>query len=122
MSKKILIIDDEDDIRIFIGNLLKDAGYEIEAAESGEEGLKKLEAGKFDLVLLDYFMPKMNGRQTLENMVNTNLLKGAKVVLYSVANLEAKEKKELKYLGVKDFIPKPTENEEFLARVKKALA
>jgi len=61
MAKKILIIDDEKDMRVYLGTLFKKAGYEVEAAENGEQGVVK--AGEFgpDLITLDVLMPKKSG-------------------------------------------------------------
>jgi CheY-like chemotaxis protein len=61
MAKKILIIDDENDMRVYLGTLFRKAGYETRAASNGEEGLEV--AGEFapDLITLDILMPKGSG-------------------------------------------------------------
>lgn len=64
-GKRILIVDDEPDLRMMFKDILTTFGYEIEEAVDGVDCLSKLEAGDFDLVLLDLMMPKMDGMEAL---------------------------------------------------------
>jgi len=68
MPASIFIVDDENGIRESLGALLRDEGYEIEAVASGEECLARLETRAFDLVLLDVWLKRMDGLETLERM------------------------------------------------------
>jgi two-component system, OmpR family, alkaline phosphatase synthesis response regulator PhoP len=61
MAKKILIIDDEKDMRVYLEALFRKAGYETESAENGEDGLWLAEAHQPDLITLDILMPKKSG-------------------------------------------------------------
>ena len=61
MAKKILIIDDEQDMRLYLGTLFRKAGYETETAANGEEGLALAETSRPDLITLDVLMPKGSG-------------------------------------------------------------
>lgn len=67
-KKKILIIDDEDDIRLFLGTRLQRAGHETSEAPDGLEGLRRFYSGRPDLVVLDLAMPEMDGWQVLERI------------------------------------------------------
>jgi len=118
---KILIVDDEEDVRKLFKEVLEGGGYEADDAENGKQCLLKLRKGKYDLVLMDMFMPGMSGRETFEHIVNDDGLKGQKVAFLTVADLGTKGKKELGFLGALDYITKPVENEDLLARVKKML-
>jgi CheY-like chemotaxis protein len=60
-NKKILIVDDEQDIRAYLSTLFGDEGYETEAAGDGEEARKQMEAGAPDLITLDISMPEKSG-------------------------------------------------------------
>ncbi|MBI3996086.1 MAG: response regulator [Candidatus Omnitrophica bacterium] len=84
MSKKrILIIDDEKDLcNITKLNLERTGEYDVTTAYSGREGLKKANAGAFDLVITDFKMPGMDGRQVLEAL--KAMRPHAPVVLFSV--------------------------------------
>ena len=66
MSKKILMVEDETDIREAVQASLKSRGYTVIAAADGEEGLNKLRSERPDLVLLDIMMPKVDGWQVLK--------------------------------------------------------
>ena len=68
MPATILIVDDESGIRQSLGALLRDEGYEIEAVASGEECLEQIGRRNFDLILLDVWLKKMDGLETLERI------------------------------------------------------
>ncbi len=68
MGKKILIIDDEPNIAKMIGSRLQANGYDIETAENGEDGLKKVESASPDLIILDVLMPVMDGFEFFKNI------------------------------------------------------
>jgi CheY-like chemotaxis protein len=66
--QRILIVDDEPDIHIFVGRVLSDAGYEVEVAMDGQEALEKIGGRRPDLVLLDLMMPVLDGWGVLEKL------------------------------------------------------
>ena len=68
MPPSILIVDDELGIRESLTSLLREEDYEVESAPSGEECLRLIEGRHFDLVLLDVWLEKMDGLQTLEKI------------------------------------------------------
>ena len=68
MAKKILVVDDEDDVRLFLQDFLSERALQVEGAGSGEEALQKVEKNRPDIVLLDIMMPGMDGLQCLEEI------------------------------------------------------
>ena len=72
MSKSILVIDDDAEIREAFILALKDTGYHVDTAESGEEGIKKDRSKKYDLIFLDLKMPDMSGIEVLRKMRKVN--------------------------------------------------
>ena len=72
MPASILIVDDERGIRESLGALLRDEGYEVEAVATGEECLKQLDNRAFDLLLLDVWLPQMDGLETLSRLQSTD--------------------------------------------------
>src|SRR5579862_6360701 len=71
MAQSILIVDDEAGIRLSLSSILAEEGYTVESVGSGEECLARLSKGSVDLVLLDVWLPKMDGLETLERMRQT---------------------------------------------------
>ncbi len=68
--KKILVVEDDRAIRLLLSELMKAAGYSVEVAKDGVEGLEKLKKKKYDLMLLDIWMPRMNGLEVLAQLRN----------------------------------------------------
>lgn len=120
-KKKILIVDDERDIRDLVKTLLTENGYEVSAAKDAKDCLEKLKFDRFDLVLLDFFMPKMSGRQLAEEIRNNPKLRALKLAFLTIAKYGKEGMKELKRLGISDYIQKPFDNNDLIRRVKKIL-
>src|SRR5580700_2214891 len=68
MPASILIVDDESGIRESLGALLRDEGYQVQTLSSGEECLEEVEQRSYDLILLDVWLPKIDGLETLERL------------------------------------------------------
>ena len=68
MAQKILLIEDDTYIRKLYAEVLEQAGYEVEVAEDGISGLDKINKGKFDAILLDVVMPRLDGLGVLESL------------------------------------------------------
>jgi DNA-binding response OmpR family regulator len=66
--KRILVVDDEEDVQILIRRILSDAGYDVDSASDGEAALERIEDRRPDLVVLDLMMPGMDGWGVLENL------------------------------------------------------
>ena len=67
---RVLVVDDEPTILMMLKKLLQPAGYEVQTAESGREGLRAFQQGTWDLVTVDRAMPEMNGEETATQMRN----------------------------------------------------
>ncbi len=104
MNKKILIVDDEKNIRTTISAYLLSLGYEPEPAINGQEALNKLKDSGYDLVLLDIKMPVMNGIQVLQEM--RNLHDETNVIIMTAYGTIENAVESMK-LGAIDFISKP---------------
>lgn len=114
---RILVIDDEPQIRRIMRTTLVGAGYEVEDARTGEEGLEKVGSYHPDLVLLDINMPGMGGLLTCEALrVDKNMA----IIVLTVRDSEADKVAALD-AGADDFITKPFSTPELLARIRAAL-
>ena len=122
IAKTILIVDDEADILNLVEDILTPEGYKIIKAKSGTDALKILKKIKPDLVLLDFFMPKMSGREVCEKIRADKRLKSIKVAFLTIAKLSKVGFKELNRMNVIDFRQKPFDNEDLIKRVKKIIS
>ena len=118
MSASILIVDDESGIRQSLGALLREEGYEVEAVPSGEDCLAAIERRPFDLVLLDVWLPKMDGLATLERL---HELEGAPIVVMISGHGNVETAVRATKLGAFDFIEKPLSLDKTILAVKNAL-
>ena len=114
---RILVIDDEPQIRRIMRTALTGAGYEVDDAKTGEEGLAKVREFRPDLVLLDINMPGMGGLAVCRAIrTDSNVA----IIMLTVRNSEA-DKVEALDAGADDFVAKPFSTPELLARIRAAL-
>ncbi len=86
-KKKILIVDDQEDILTSVRMLVESEGYEAKTVNNGKKALKALQQESFDLVLLDVLMPEMSGREVLQKIRADPKLKNQKVAFLTVVQL-----------------------------------
>jgi two-component system, OmpR family, KDP operon response regulator KdpE len=114
---RILVIDDEPQIRRLMRTTLIGAGYEVEDARTGEEGLEKMSSYHPDLVLLDINMPGMGGVETCKALRTD---KNIAIIMLTVRDSESDKVAALD-AGADDFVTKPFSTPELLARIRAAL-
>ena len=120
MSKEkpaVLVIDDEEDLRLTLSSILK-KDYSPQLAASGKEGLKLLKGRSFALVLLDIRMPEMDGLTVLKKIKEMD---NSLPVIMVTASQDVKSAVEAMKAGAEDFISKPFEVEELLAVIEKVV-
>jgi len=117
LSAKIVIIDDETQIRRMLRIALKSEDYEVAEADSAEAGLALVARAQPDLVILDLGLPDMDGHQLLAE------LRGWSSVPVIVLSVRAGEREKVRALdvGAQDYVTKPFSIEELLARIRAAL-
>ncbi|MBI3552998.1 MAG: response regulator transcription factor [Elusimicrobia bacterium] len=120
MATKVLVVDDEEDYRLIVQDVLKAAGMEVKTAADGTEGLAALKGYAADIVLVDWMMPKMDGEHFCRALRDDPKAKDLPVLMLTVKQT-ADEELEALHFGVDDFIVKPFKPDELLARVKAAL-
>jgi two-component system KDP operon response regulator KdpE len=114
---RILVVDDQPQMRRFMRTTLTSAGYEIDDAKTGEEALQKVRDFHPDLVLLDINMPGMGGLAACREIrANT----GIGIIMLTVRNSE-EDKVAALDAGADDFVTKPFSTPELLARIRAAL-
>ncbi len=117
MEKKILIVDDEDDLLDLVSLILRDAGYEVDTARNGEAALNKLRKEPFDLVLLDIMMPGMDGWEVLKVLKLDSRTSDIPVAMLT-CKADAKDKLFGLQEGAVDYVTKPFSSEELISRVE----
>lgn len=120
--QKIMVVDDEPDIIESVKMILESEGYEVTGAENGEECLKKLKDMEVDLILMDFFMPQMDGRMVIENIRKKPGLKPVKIAFLTSATFRKRGMETLEELNISDYITKPIEIDDFIERIKKILS
>ena len=113
MSKQgqILIVDDDEEIRSFLGELLQDEGYTVESAEDGLAALEKLEKVSPDLILLDIMMPRMDGYRFAEALHQRGL-----PIPFIVLSANLREQ-QAKAMGACSYIAKPFDLLDLLEKI-----
>ena len=111
---RILVVDDDSDIRGLLRELLERAGYDVVEGANGREGLRTLYASSPDLVLLDVSMPELDGWQTLERIRDVSEVP---VLMLTARTGELEKVRGLK-AGADDYVTKPFGRQELLARVE----
>ena len=117
MKNKILVIEDDADINTLLKKILERAGYEAETAFSGTEGRLLLKLNTYDLVLLDLMLPGLSGEELLTEIRKT--LRMPVIALTAKAGLS--DKVNVLGSGADDYITKPFEKQELLARIQAQL-
>ena len=115
MTERILLVEDEEDLRMTLSDRLKAEGYELETAADGEQGLRKAVEGAYDLIVLDVMLPKKNGFDVCRDVRKAG-------VVTPIVMLTARGQLVDKVLGLKigadDYLTKPFEVLELLARIE----
>ncbi|ATW26893.1 sigma-54-dependent transcriptional regulator [Candidatus Formimonas warabiya] len=118
MKAKILLVDDEKNIRMLIEDCLEAAGYEVFTAVDGEHGIEKFADNSFDLVLLDMLLPGIDGLEVLSRIKSK---KPEQLVAMITAHGTIETAVDAMKLGAVDYLQKPFTPEEIRVLVKKIL-
>ena len=116
MSKTILVVDDEADVRTYLSTVLRKRGYEVHTAHDGVQGLKATRELRPDLVTLDLMMPNQSGTDFYRKLVKDKDLGDTPIIVVSGT--------AGRHLAVKEpaaVFDKPIDPEQFIAAVNKAL-
>lgn len=115
-AKRILVVDDERDVRSLVCHILTDQGYEVEQAVDGRDALAKIQASAPDLVVLDLMMPELDGWQVLREL--QTFANRPRVVVLSAFG----DAKGVTEAGAVGFLPKPFRFAQLVDTCQRALA
>ncbi len=116
-GRRVLVVDDDEDIRSLLVQLFGRAGYEVSEADNGRAGLRSMYAAPPDLVVLDVGMPELDGWQTLERIRD---LSDVPVLMLTARTGELEKVRGLR-AGADDYVTKPFGRQELLARAEALL-
>jgi len=117
-GKKILVIDDEEQLALAVKIRLQSKGYQVLSASNGRQALEVMSQDRPDLVLLDVLMPIMDGYSCLRE-INQRFGRGKMPVIILTARDQLKELFDLE--GIEDYIIKPFDHEDLLVRIERVL-
>jgi len=117
-SSRILVIDDEESIRMTVSMTLRHAGYVVDTAENGKQAVEKAQANFYNLALIDIRLPDMEGTELLTTLTETTP-KMAKIILTGYPTLENAVKAINK--GVDAYLIKPVNSDAMLELIKEHL-
>ena len=117
--KKILYVEDHEDTASAVKTILSEAGFEVEIALSGKDGIKKAKKRHFDLILLDIMLPDMSGWDIFQKLRKFRV--NAKYIFLSVVPVTTERMIELRKAGVSDYITKPFTKVDLIERINKVL-
>jgi DNA-binding response OmpR family regulator len=115
---KILIVEDQNELRELVKNFLEDYGYVVDEAEDGEEGYSKINMNSYDCLILDLNLPKLDGMEIAKKVRKEG--KSVPIIMLT-ARSEIYDKIEGFDNGADDYITKPFDMKELLARVEAVL-
>ncbi|MDO8546253.1 MAG: hybrid sensor histidine kinase/response regulator [Nitrospirales bacterium] len=112
----VLLVDDSLSVRKFIGRMLESAGYKVQTASDGEEGLRKASASSFRLIITDLEMPKMNGYELLQALRDRPDTKATPIIVMTTRAGD-KHRQMAQELGASSYITKPVEERALIREV-----
>jgi two-component system alkaline phosphatase synthesis response regulator PhoP len=125
MGKKILLVDDDADFVEAIKLILESKSYDVILAYDGKEGLKKVQTGEPNLIILDVMMPEMDGYQVCAKLKADPKYRQIPILLLTAVGESIPTTSYTKEMGMRieadDYIPKPVEPMEIVERVEKLL-
>src|SRR5579885_2654738 len=116
---RVLVVDDEPDIRESLQTLLSLEGYRVEEAQNAAEGLHKMETSRYDLILLDLMMPDRSGMDVLHD-IRARDTETPVIMLTAYGSVEVAVK-ALKN-GANDYFPKPWDNDKLVVEIESLIA
>lgn len=127
-DKTVLVVDDEEDVRLFLQTALEDAGFKVETAGDGLEALDKVKANPPDVISLDLVMPKKSGAKFLYEIRKDRQLQHIPVVLVTAHAKDDLGKKDFDDImsgntiqGPETYLEKPVKAETYVNTIKRAL-
>ncbi len=121
MRKKILVVDDEPEIREMLKVILGEAGYEIYTAEDGKDAMRKVQLLKPDVILLDISMPRMDGAEVCLALKEKKSTENIPVILMTALGEKIDKLGTMRQIGGFPTFVKPFDTDELLGTIRETL-
>jgi two-component system cell cycle response regulator DivK len=121
MSRHILVVEDQEDSRQILRDLLGNAGYELTEAENGEEAIAAVAQRRPDLILMDIQMPVLDGYEATRRIKADPALKDVPIIVVTSYASSGGDEARARAAGCDDFVPKPFSPRQLLTRIRKLL-
>jgi two-component system, cell cycle response regulator DivK len=121
MSKRILVVEDQEDNRQIIRDMLSATDYEIMEAESGEQALAAMATQRPDLILMDIQLPGMDGYEATRRIKADPALRSIPIIAVTSYALSGEEQKA-RAAGCDEYVPKPYSPRQLLAKIRQYLS
>ena len=118
MKEKLLLVEDEEALRMTLGDRLRSEGYVVDFADDGEQGLEKVTHLPYDLIILDVMLPRRNGFDLCQDIRRAGM---ATPILLLTARGQTADKVVGFKLGADDYVTKPFDTLELMARIEALL-
>jgi two-component system cell cycle response regulator DivK len=121
MSKRILVVEDQEDNRQIIRDMLAATDYEVMEAESGEQALAAIAIQRPDLILMDIQLPVMDGYEATRRIKADPALRSIPIIAITSYALSGEEQKA-RAAGCDEYVPKPYSPRQLLAKIRQYLS
>jgi two-component system cell cycle response regulator DivK len=120
MTKRILVVEDQEDNLQILRDLLTSEGYQIVEAQDGEQGVRAAAAERPDLILMDIQLPLLDGYEATRRIKADPALRAIPIIVVTSYSLSGDEAKA-RAAGCDDFVPKPYSRRQLMAKIRKYL-
>lgn len=120
MSRSILIVEDEPDIRELLNFTISRSGYSIIEAETAEDAINLLDGGRPELIIIDWMLPGMDGIDLAKKLRSEELTNDLPIIMLTARGEEADKLRSFE-VGIDDYVTKPFSPKELMARIKALL-
>jgi len=117
-AQLLLLIDDSLSIRKFVGRMLESAGYEVDTAVDGEEGLRKASAQNYRLIITDLEMPKLNGYEVIQGLRSRPQTQQTPIIVMTTRAGD-KHRQAALNIGANSYIAKPVEERVLIQEIER---
>lgn len=121
MSRRILVVEDNDDIALVVKTTLTMRDYEVDTASDGRAGLKMAQSGRYDLMVLDVILPELDGYEVLRRVKADPATVDLPIALFS-AHVSEQDRIDALEAGASAVLVKPFDPRSFLAEIRAILA